>query len=125
MLSRDDIIELMQEAGWKKVGEGLWGNVHDGCMFLRALERFAKLVYEAGAAAERERVTRAAFAAAEKAIDTAITAEREACARVCDSWGMGPAEDAAFEIRARGTPPCPDCHGVGYDASGQTCGCQD
>jgi len=56
MLSRDDIIELMQEAGWKEWHEGLWGNGHDGCMFLRALERFTKLAYEAGAAAERNRM---------------------------------------------------------------------
>jgi hypothetical protein len=82
MLSRDDIIELMQEAGWKKVGEGLWGNVHDGCMFLRALEPFAKLAYEAGAAAERE-----------------------ACARVCeDSIDLEPyptLTEMATAIRAR------------------------
>ena len=29
-------------------------------------------------------------------------AEREACAKVCENWGLGPAESAADEIRARG-----------------------
>jgi hypothetical protein len=38
----------------------------------------------------------------EREIEIEVEAEREACAKVCDNWGMGPAEDAAFEIRARG-----------------------
>jgi hypothetical protein len=73
-------------------------------------------------------------------------AEREACAQMVDHIlreGGGTYGDA---IRARGQPdhpkvthlnewardrlarhginPCPDCHGVGYDASGQRCWCQ-
>ena len=79
-------------------------------------------------------------------------AEREACAKVCDELAWDDAGDSAegkrqcaAAIRARGQPtqadalnawaadrlarhgipmPCPDCGGIGYDASGQLCGCQ-
>ena len=30
-----------------------------------------------------------------------------------------------FGITPKAEPPCPDCHGIGYDASGQTCWCQE
>jgi hypothetical protein len=67
--------------------------------------------------------------------------EREACARVCEddpsrAWDwlgeIRPGGHYAAAIRAQATDrlarhginPCPDCHGVGYDASGQLCWCQ-
>ena len=30
-----------------------------------------------------------------------------------------------FGITPKAEPPCPDCHGIGYDASGQLCACQE
>ncbi len=62
------------------------------------LLRFAKLI----AQHERERLTDAAMKAAEKGIDTAITLEREACARVADGWPDYDVQGLAEAIRARG-----------------------
>jgi hypothetical protein len=63
-----------------------------------------------------------------------------------DCRSIQAAQDCAAAIRARGQPdpkithlnewardrlarhginPCPDCHGIGYDASGQLCACQE
>ena len=71
--------------------------------FIRRLEAFAELVR----ANERERLTDAAMKAAEKAVDTAMALEREACAKVCeDLETSGDAEFYghvfAYAIRARG-----------------------
>jgi len=65
------------------------------------LQAFAKLVAER----ERERLTDAAMKAAEKAVDSAIALEREACAKIADEWAVGwphPSEVIAERIRARG-----------------------
>jgi hypothetical protein len=51
MLSRDDIIRMALVAGWN------WPEVHTTSIEDR-LERFFKLAYEAGAAAERTRACR-------------------------------------------------------------------
>jgi hypothetical protein len=50
-MSRDDIIRMARETGWN------WPEVHTTSIEDR-LERFFKLAYEAGAAAERERTLR-------------------------------------------------------------------
>jgi hypothetical protein len=78
-MTRDDIIRMAREAGWN------WPEVHTTSIEDR-LERFFKLAYEAGAAAERE-----------------------ACAKVCDD--IDPPLDSsttamacAAAIRARGQP---------------------
>ena len=49
-----------------------------------------------------------------------------------DGWVIFPqieeqAEPAqiADRLARHGIVTCPDCRGIGYDASGQTCGCQD
>jgi CHASE3 domain sensor protein len=78
----------------------------------KALERFAALVADS----ERERITKAAFAAAEKAIDSSIAgaekrikaafnAEREACAKIVENY-CGAWDDQGYAlanaIRARG-----------------------
>jgi hypothetical protein len=86
-MTRDDIIRMAREA------EASFETAES--MF-----KFAALV----AAAERERLTAAAFAAAEKAIDAAIAAEREACAKVCDDLVLDQysASGCAAAIRARG-----------------------
>ena len=111
-MNREDIIRMAREAGWQYA---------DGDDGYNPLWRFAALV---------------------------AAAEREACAKVCEAEGhridAGWAS-CAFAIRARGQPtqadalnawaadrlarhgipmPCPDCGGIGYDASGQLCGCQ-
>jgi spermidine synthase len=53
---------------------------------------------------ERERLTDAAMKAAEKAVDVAMSLEREACAKVCESMNkyMDDGEECATAIRARG-----------------------
>ena len=49
--------------------------------------------------------------------------EREACAKRLEAIGC---DHCAANIRARSQPaPCPDCLGIGYDASGQLCACQE
>jgi hypothetical protein len=58
-------------------------------------------------------------ALAERAATVARGAERERCARLAEAYGQ---RQLAAIIRS---PTCPDCHGVGYDASGQTCACQE
>ena len=63
--------------------------------FIRRLEAFAELVR----ANERERLTDAAMKAAEKAVDTAMALEREACAKVCDEY-TGQDYDTVSDILA-------------------------
>ena len=94
------IIELGNEADLLT-----WGFVsleYEVVSDLEAVERFAALVR----ADERERLTDAAMKAAEKAVDTAMALEREACAKVCDEY-TGQDYDTvsdilAAAIRARG-----------------------
>ena len=72
-------------------------------VYMKALERFATVV----AAAEREACLDAMMQSVSKGIDTAIALEREACAKVCESylsesphsWG---GTTMAAAIRARG-----------------------
>jgi hypothetical protein len=79
----------------------------------------------------------------------ALAQEREACAKVCDAVAESANKaavagqyliirngaearrcsaairaQAADRLARHGINPCPDCHGVGYDASGQLCWCQ-
>ena len=89
---KQEIIEMAREAGF----------MMENSAAIQAAEIFANLV----AAKEREACVDAAMKAAEKAIDVAIELEREACAKLCDSFqardvGMQPAE-CAGAIRARG-----------------------
>jgi hypothetical protein len=128
-MTRDDITRMAREAGFTvvdSVDPQCWAGDHAADD--ESLERFFKLAYEAGA-----------------------KDEREACARVCED--IDPPLDSsttamacAAAIRARGQPdpkvthlnewardrlarhginPCPDCHGIGYDASGQLCACRE
>lgn len=99
-MTQDEIIEIYKQVS-NKLCDGkqwCWAGVEE------PLQLFAKLV----AQHERERLTDAAMKAAEKGIDTAITLEREACAKVCDVLAYHPefASDAtklaAMAIRARG-----------------------
>lgn len=57
-------------------------------------------------------------------VERAQAAERERIAHLADTWGH-----RTFAQFLRGQPvtgpECPDCRGIGYDASGQTCGCED
>ena len=91
-MTQEEIIELAKQAGFEE---------HQA-KFDTRFEPFAKLVAEH----EREACIAHAMTSAEKAIDVAIKLEREACAKVCDSFqardvGMQPAE-CAGAIRARG-----------------------
>jgi hypothetical protein len=70
-MTRDDIIRMAREAGWSEIGADLWGATNDGAMSIYALERFFKLAYEAGAAAEREACAIAGGAAADAGLDVA------------------------------------------------------
>jgi hypothetical protein len=104
-MTRDDIIRLAREAGWKPLGEN---PKTEFTFFLDNLERFAALV----AAAERERMKSEGWRQCAEGqrttqfcglLELAVTAEREACAELCESitWS---AEGQFFAkaIRARG-----------------------
>lgn len=90
-MTREDIIRMAREAGFSE-----WA-----VQTPQDLERFAALV----AAAERERVTFELVNEAQRAVQEAVWAEREACAEVCDEreqsnlYGVRECADA---IRARG-----------------------
>ena len=76
-MTRDEIIRMARLAG----------AMYDHMTWVERdlypiFERFAALVADA----ERERMTAAAFAAAEKAVDVAIAAEREACAQMAEAF---------------------------------------
>jgi branched-subunit amino acid aminotransferase/4-amino-4-deoxychorismate lyase len=86
-MTREQIIRLAEEAGITVIGEAVW--------------RLCELV----AAAERAKVTLAAFEVAERN----VAAEREACAQVCSDIAnqpsnviLGVAITCAAAIRARG-----------------------
>jgi hypothetical protein len=123
-MNSDDIVRMALKAGISVATSDSWIPIIGPA----TIERFFKLAYEAGA-----------------------KDEREACARVCED--IDPPLDSsttamacAAAIRARGQPdpkvthlnewardrlarhginPCPDCHGIGYDASGQLCACRE
>lgn len=56
---------------------------------------------------------------AEQAARVARDIERERCAMLAEQYGQS---ELASMIRS---PACPYCGGIGYDASGQHCQCQD
>ena len=97
-MTQDEIIEMLRASCDKDRVDpeqnGFWVIVTE------ELEAFAKLVAEH----ERDKLIDAAMKAAEKGIDTAITLEREACAKVCESMNkyMDDGEECATAIRARG-----------------------
>lgn len=85
MLNRDEIIRMAQEAGFEYLGREAWD------CFTASIERLAAATYAAGQ-----------------------TAEREACAEICDRYAMAmdysgteyvrsrECQQAAAAIRARG-----------------------
>jgi hypothetical protein len=114
-MNRDDVIRMAEEAGFSKDWQGTWH-----CIFAQMNEAFT-LAYEAGAAAEREKVAQwmiqrgyatghgdtieDLLAELDWQIAEKIAIEREACAKVaesyeprCDSCPSG----VANAIRARG-----------------------
>jgi hypothetical protein len=111
-MTRDDIIRMAREAGWKRVGH----NPETGPAFpvlVERLERFAALV----AAHEREKVAAWMLARSyatghgdtvEDLLDElewqVAEKEREACAKICDkipALAINQAKAAAKLIRAR------------------------
>jgi coenzyme F420-reducing hydrogenase beta subunit len=104
MTDRDDILRMAREAGFKDHGNPeLWDYM---VVADEVIERFFKLAYEAGAAAERERIIAANAPEIErinahiKELEQARAEEREACAKVCDPYTHG--QWFADAIRARG-----------------------
>ena len=89
-MTQDEIIEMARQAGF------LYGTMGPsntrfvtaiGHTFIVELEAFAKLVAAAAASKERERVTFEVVNEAQRAVQEAILAEREACAKLVeDSW---------------------------------------
>jgi hypothetical protein len=110
-MNRDDIIRMAREAGFTvvdSVGPQCWAG--DNAADDESLERFFKLAYEAGTAAERERIIAANAPEIErinahiKELEQARLEEREACAKVCEGRlqeGLN-FEGCAAAIRARG-----------------------
>ena len=97
-MTKEEIIEMARQAGF--LDYELDDGTTDACD--KRYEAFARLVAEH----ERDAFTAHAMTSAEKAIDVAIKLEREACAKMCDSFqardvGMQPAE-CAGAIRRRG-----------------------
>ena len=97
-MTKEEIIGMAKQAGFERLGH----TAEDWVCHLEDIEEFTKLVADK----EREAFTAHAITSAEKAIDVAIKLEREACAKMCDSFqardvGMQPAE-CAGAIRARG-----------------------
>ena len=124
-MNRDDIIRMAREAGLCIDGEVAFSPNHNGAdVDINDLQAFAALV----AAAEREKVAHwmmtACYATehgdttedllrelawqADERIAKAVAAEREACAKVCESlnedWNHLYVESCAFAIRERGAP---------------------
>ncbi len=101
-MTRDDIIRLAREAGWKPLGEN---QKTEFTFFLDNLERFAALV----AAPLEEEIKRLRFCISEGdaaaameylayCVEKDVAAEREACADIASTCCEGCADD----IRARG-----------------------
>jgi hypothetical protein len=122
-MNRDDIVRMALKAGISVATSDSWIPIIGPA----TIERFFKLAYEAGAAAEREACAKVCDAVAESANKAAVAGQyliirNGAEARMCSAAIRAQAAD---RLARHGINPCPDCHGVGYDASGQTCGCQD
>jgi hypothetical protein len=87
MMNRDDIIRMALKAGISVATSDSWIPIIGPA----AIERFFTLAYEAGAAAERERIIAANAPEIErinahiKELEQARLEEREACARACDA----------------------------------------
>ena len=99
-MTKDEIIAIAVEAGLIRVGDG-WTEPHR--WGISELEAFANLVE---AAARNLTFTQAHWTDYERSI---VAAEREACAKVCDTHyiddvleGVGIAQSCAAAIRARG-----------------------
>jgi len=103
-MTKDDVLRMALEAGWTDLRE--FDSEMSEDFFVgrtQDLERFAKLVYEKAWADT-------ALAATHTVTDAAITKEREACAKVCESLfdldddSCSEAEQCAAAIRARSNP---------------------
>jgi len=101
-MDRDDIIRMAREAEFP-ISASIESDVD--LLIFRSVERFANLV----AAAEHKRIESRPWGAGEEWIARAVAAEREACAKVCDSYDVADdvcssdtAEGIAIAIRARG-----------------------
>ena len=104
-MTQDEIIEMARKAGCFEKHQVFY-------FTLPELEAFANLF----AQHEHQRFYDAAMKAAEKAVDVAMSLEREACAKLCETLGVHPAlnvwcggpdwykhgKDCAAAIRARG-----------------------
>ena len=96
-MNRDDIIRMAREAGFETAEE--WDKFPNG--FVQVVARFAALV---SAAAKEEML----MAGNDQWLEEARKAEREACAKVCESLfdldddSCSEAEQCAAAIRARG-----------------------
>ena len=55
--------------------------------------------------------------------DDNITSPFNACMH--KNYCVALKEERERRLAQQAEPVCPDCRGIGYDASGQTCGCQD
>ena len=88
-MTRDDITRMAREAGYGDAMADLHGP---------ALERF----FHMAQAAALEHMGNASMKAAERAVDTAIALEREACARLCLETEPFYGVMFADAIRARG-----------------------
>jgi hypothetical protein len=116
MLSRDDIIRIMRNLLGPQSES--WDVDH------AKLNEFMPL-FEAIAASEREACAKVCDAVAESANKAAVAGQyliirNGAEARMCSAAIRAQAAD---RLARHGINPCPDCHGVGYDASGQLCWC--
>jgi hypothetical protein len=131
----DKIMKGIYSQGWTVIGYG--GSWAGAC---KPLETYIEKRVAKAVRAERERIIAANAPEIERinALE-AWEAAHEACARGCEddvrTWshpGSITREECAAAIRTQaadrlarhGINPCPDCHGVGYDASGQLCWCQ-
>ncbi len=102
-MTQDEIIEMARQCGFEKFS-------HDDCNLIcypEEIEAFANLVAEH----EREQIKAANAPEIErinayiKELEDAVLAEREACAKVCDTtppYPFRPSIEAAHAIRARG-----------------------
>lgn len=112
-MNRDDIIRMAREAGFAHevaTGHIVATSGYTEVICTAGLERFAALV----AAAERDRIANEAKHIIKRAEARGAAAEREACAKVCESKMPNPVvnwadaqivealRDCAADIRARG-----------------------
>jgi hypothetical protein len=117
-MTRDDIIRWARQAGIK-LPDGAFPD--QGSFTLPNLIQFAALI----AAAKRDACAKVCDVVAESATKAAVAGQyliirNGAEARRCSAAIRAQAVD---RLARHGINPCPDCHGVGYDASGQLCWC--